>query len=163
MEIEPDVSPLLTETLVNYHMDGMPGNHTFDFMLDLWSSYDCLRVESLLPGSFLCDYLCDKQVEGLFLIAFNSIELHSLMDITAILDDMYNQPDLMPHTIMTGFMFLFGELDTSDANIDQLSTEEHYHMVSHSVFSLCLEAVTDDDDDDDIQISNNLAYLFLDI
>jgi hypothetical protein len=52
MEIEPDILPWLKETLVNYHMDGMPGKHTFGFMLNLHSGNGRLCVKSLIPGSF---------------------------------------------------------------------------------------------------------------
>ncbi len=38
MEIEPDLSSWLTETLVIYHMDGMPASRTFSFMLNLPTS-----------------------------------------------------------------------------------------------------------------------------
>jgi hypothetical protein len=41
------------------------------------------------------------------------------------------------------------------------SLEEHYHAVSRSVFSLCLDAVADDNDN--TTISNDLACLFLDM
>jgi hypothetical protein len=62
---------------------------------------------------------------------------------------------------MTGFTFLFGKLDDSDTTVDQLSTGEHYHAVSLSVFSLCLEAVADENGDK--TISNDTACLFLDM
>jgi hypothetical protein len=100
-------------------------------------------------------------MEGLFLLTINGIELRSLMDITTILDDAFNRPEPPMHTLMTGFTFLFGKLDESDIDVDQLSLEEHYHAVSCSVFSLSLEAVTDNNDDKGI--SNDLACLFLDI
>jgi hypothetical protein len=50
MEIEPDTPPWLTDTLVKYHLDGMPDAHTFGFMLNLYQGYGRLRVESLIPG-----------------------------------------------------------------------------------------------------------------
>jgi hypothetical protein len=62
---------------------------------------------------------------------------------------------------MTGFTFLFGKLDASDTEVDQLSSEEHYHAVSRSVFSLCLEAIVEDEDN--TAKSNDLACLFLDM
>jgi hypothetical protein len=161
LELEPDVSPWLTETLVNYHLDGMPNTRTFGFMLDLHHGYGRLRVESLIPGSFIYDALKNKHVEGLFLLAINGIELRSLTDVVSILDDVFNRPEPAVHTIMTGFTFLFGKLDTSDTDVDQLSSEEHYHAVSRSVFSLCLEAIVEDDDPMDV--SNDLACLFLDM
>jgi hypothetical protein len=105
--------------------------------------------------------LKDKQVEGLFLLAINGIELRSLTNILSILDDVFNRPDPTVHTMMTGFTFLFGKLDTTDTNVDQLSSEEHYHAVSRSVFSLCLEALVKDEDLQDI--SNDLNCLFLDL
>jgi hypothetical protein len=64
----------------------------------------------------------------------------------AILDEVFNRPKPMTHTIMTGFTFLFGKLDTSDTNVDALSSKEHYHDVSQLVFSLCFKAIADDDD-----------------
>jgi hypothetical protein len=102
-----------------------------------------------------------KRVKGLFLLAINGIELRSLTDITAILDDVFNRPDPMTHSLMTGFTFLFGKLDASETHVDQMPSKEHYHAVSRSVFSLCLEAVADDDDDKSIM--NDLACLFLDM
>jgi hypothetical protein len=161
MEVKPNISPWLTDTLVNYHMDGMPWSRTFGFLLTLHPGYGRLRVESLIPGSFVYDYLKDKQVEGLFLLTINGIELCSLTDINAILDDICNRSEPAVHTIMTGFTFLFGKLDTTDTNVNQLSSEEHYHAVSRSVFSLCLEALVEDDPTQDIL--NDLTCLFLDM
>jgi hypothetical protein len=74
MEIEPDVSPWLTNTLVNYHVDGMPCNRTFGFLLNLHFGYGCLRIESLIPGSFIYDVLRDKGGRFFFL-TINGIEL----------------------------------------------------------------------------------------
>ncbi len=76
-EIEPNISPWLTDILVNYHMYGIPVTRTFGFMLNIHSGYGRLRVERLLAGSFVYDCLWDKHVEGLFLLAINRIKLRS--------------------------------------------------------------------------------------
>jgi hypothetical protein len=131
-------------------------------MLAVHNGYGRLRVESLIPGSFVFDVLKEQQVEGLFLLAINGIEIRTLTDVTAILDDVYNRPKPATHLLVTGFTFLFGKLDSSVSNIDQLSSEQHYHAISRSVFSLCLDAITDDDDDPSM-IHNDLACLFLDM
>jgi hypothetical protein len=161
MTIEPDVSPWLTDTLVNYHIDGVPAARTFGMLLTLHQGYGRLRVESLVPGSFIYDSLHDKNVEGLFLLAINGVEIRGLPDVTNILDDLFDRPEPMLHQIMTGFTFLFGKLDTNDTDQDLLSSEAHYHAVSRSVFSLCLEAMAEDDDSS--HISDDLACLFLDM
>jgi hypothetical protein len=49
MEIEPEISPCLTDTLLNYHVNGMPNNRTFCFLLNLHFGYGCLCIESLIP------------------------------------------------------------------------------------------------------------------
>jgi hypothetical protein len=54
MAIKHDISPWLTETLVNYHLDGLPTTQTFGFLLNLHHGYGRLRVESLIPGSVDC-------------------------------------------------------------------------------------------------------------
>jgi hypothetical protein len=162
LKIEPDTLPY---SLVNYHIDGTPRSHTFGFMLNLHYGYGCLClcVESLIPGSFVYDSLQDKQLEGLFLLTINGIDIQALTDITDILDDVFDCPQPDSHLIMTGFTFLFGKLENSDTSkIDALSSEEHYHAISRSVFSLCLEAFADDNNDDAI-ISDELACLFLDM
>jgi hypothetical protein len=66
------------ETLVNYRLDGLPTNRCFGFMLALHNGYGCLRIESLIPGSFDFDVLKEKQVKGLFLLlAINGIEIRT--------------------------------------------------------------------------------------
>jgi hypothetical protein len=69
MQIEPNLSPWLTETLVDYHLDGLPNNCCFCFMLAVHNGYGCLRVESLIPGSFVFDLLKEKQVGRSFLVS----------------------------------------------------------------------------------------------
>jgi hypothetical protein len=130
-------------------------------MLNVHHGYGRLRVESLIPGSFVFDLLKEKQIEGLFLLTINGIEICTLTDVMAILDDVYEKPEPMTHILVTGFTFLFGKLDSSDSNLDQLSSEQHYHAVSRSVFSLCLEAFADDNGES--TISNELACHFLDM
>ena len=86
------------------------------------------------------------------------------MDVTAILDDAYNCPEPLIHSLMIGFTFLFGKLDASDTDTDHILSEEHYHAVSRSVFSLCLETLAQDDTDNDTAIVNlqaDLTCLFL--
>jgi hypothetical protein len=161
MACEPDVSPSLTDTLVNFHIPGTPNTQTFGFMLNIHYGYGRLRLESLIPGSFVHDHLRDKQLEGLFLLTVNGIEIRSIMDLTLILDDVFDRPDALAHTIVTGFTFLFGKMDSSEDHKDLLSSEEHYHAVSRSVFSLCLEALSDDDLDH--AFSDDLACLFMDM
>jgi hypothetical protein len=95
-------------------MDGMPGNHTFGFMLNLHCGYGCLQFKSLIPGSFMYDYLGDQHIEGLFLLTINSIKLQSLTDIMAILDDVFDHPEPMTCTFITGFTSPFGKLDELD-------------------------------------------------
>jgi hypothetical protein len=160
--IEPDISPWLTDSLVNYHIDGVPDSRMFGFMLDLHQGYGRLKVASLIPSSFVYVALQDKHVEGLYLLAINGIDIRSITDMTGILDDVFDRPDPLVHTVMTGYTFLFGKLDPSDTQDDQLSSEEHYHAVSRSVFSLCLEALADPDTDD-TTLSNDLTCLFLDM
>jgi hypothetical protein len=143
-------------------MDDMLGTRAFGFMLNLHQGYELrLRVESLIPGSFVYNYLCDKHVEGLFLLTINEIELQGITDIISILDDLLNRPELTTHMIMIGFTFHFGKLDDSDTDVNELSSEEHYHAISRSMFSLCLEAIVKDNVT--MAISNDLACLFLDM
>jgi hypothetical protein len=77
MTIEPDISPWLTDTLVNFHLDGLPSNRCFGFMLNIHHGYGRLRVESIIPGSFVFDLLQNKHVEGLFLLAINGIDIRT--------------------------------------------------------------------------------------
>jgi hypothetical protein len=160
--LEPDISPWLTDSLVNYHIDGIPASRMFGFMLDLHHGYGRLKVASIIPGSFVYMSLKDKHVEGLYLLAINGIELRGITDMTSILDDIFDRPEPLIHTVLTGFTFLFGKLDPSDTDDDTLSSEEHYHAVSRSVFSLCLEALADPASED-ASLSNDLTCLFLDM
>jgi hypothetical protein len=89
MTVEPDISPWHTDTLVN-HLDDIPNNICFGFMLNVHNGYGHLSVESLIPGSFVFDLRKEKHLEGLFLLAINRIEICTLTDATAILDDVYN-------------------------------------------------------------------------
>jgi hypothetical protein len=136
--------------------------HHLHFMLDLHRGYGRRRVESLIPASFVYVSLKDKHVEGLFLLAINGIKLCGLTVVTLILDDVFDRPEPMIHMVMTGFTFLFGKLDDSDSDVDQLSSEERYHAVSCSVFSLCLEALANPNNSD-TTISNDLTCLFLEM
>jgi hypothetical protein len=92
-------------------------------MLNVYNGCGHPHVESFIPGSFVFDSLKDKHGEGLFLLAINSIEIHTLMDVMATLDDVYNRPEPTTHLLVTGFTFLFGKLDSSDTNVDQISSE----------------------------------------
>jgi hypothetical protein len=143
-------------------VEGIPVTQTFGFMLNLHYGYGCLKVESLIPGSFVFDTLRDKQLEGLFLLEINGIALRSISDVTVILDDVFNRDEEQTHAILTGFTFLLGKLDLSDTDADTLLSEAHYHAVSCSVFSLCLEAVSADADND-MDVSDDLACLFMDM
>ena len=87
------------------------------------------------------------------------------MDVTMILDDMFNHTDPQIHVVMTGFTFLFGQLDMSDLDTVRISLEKHYHAISHLVFSLYLEALVQDPTDmlHANVISDDLTCLFLDM
>jgi hypothetical protein len=89
MQIQPAISPELTEPLVNYQLDGIPNNRCFGFRLNVHNGFGHLHVESLIPGSFVFDLLKEKDVECLFLLATNGIEMCTLMYVKAILDDVY--------------------------------------------------------------------------
>jgi hypothetical protein len=68
----------------------------------------------------------------------DGIDIWLLTALTCSLNDMHDRPHATLHNALTAFTFLFGKLDQDN---DNLSSEQHYHAVSNSVFSLCLEAL----------------------
>jgi hypothetical protein len=101
-------------------------------------------------------------VEGLFLLTINGMDgiaiFWSLRDLTCILTDIHDRLDGTLHNALTGFTFLFGKFDHADDQKYTLSSEQHYHAVSCSIFSLSLEGLADKHNNlDTSDISNELA------
>jgi hypothetical protein len=107
-QLEPDISPWLTDSLVNYHVPHTPPGKTFGFVFQPHPGFGRLRVISLIPGSYAFKHLSNKNLTGTFLLPINGIAIRSLTEITCILDDVDSRPDEYLHTRLTGFTFLFG-------------------------------------------------------
>jgi hypothetical protein len=71
--LEPDISPWLTDSLVNYHVPHFPSTKTFGFVLHPHPGFGRLRIISLIPGSYAHEHLSDKHLPGSFLLAINGI------------------------------------------------------------------------------------------
>jgi hypothetical protein len=138
-QLEPDISPWLTDSLVNHHIPHLPPTKTFGFVLHPHPGFGRLRVISFIPGSYAYEHLNDKNLSGTFLLAINGIAIRSVTEIALVLDDFGSRPDKYQHTRLTGFTFLFGRLDKADILPDILDLQAADHASLRSVFSLCLE------------------------
>jgi hypothetical protein len=137
--LEPDISPWLTDSLVNYHVPHCPPGKTFGFVLDPHPGFGRLRIISFIPGSYAHEYLQHKRLAGTFLLAINGIAIRSITEISLILDDVETRSAASSNAHFTGFTFLFGRLTTADIVPDVLDLQAADHASLRSVFSLCLD------------------------
>jgi hypothetical protein len=138
-QLEPDISPWLTDSLVNHHIPHNPPGKTFGFVLHPHPGFGRLRVISFIPGSYAYKHLNDKNLSGTFLLAINGIAIRSITNIAYILDDLDTRPEQYQHSRFQGFTFLFGRLTTADIIPDVLDLQITNHASLCSIFSLCLD------------------------
>jgi hypothetical protein len=136
MIIKPDISPWLNDTLVNYHLNGLPTTMTFGFTLDKHAGYGHLRVYTLIQGSFVYDGLRDKHVEGLLFPTINGIVIWSLTDFTCILNDIHiDQMPLSTMLVLVSRFFLANSIEMKITLITYLPNNAT--MPSAVPFSVC--------------------------
>jgi hypothetical protein len=88
VQLEPDISPWLNDTLVNHHIPHYPPSKTFGFVLHPHPGFGCLRIISFIPGSYAHKHLHNNNLSGTFLLAINGIAVRSITEIALILDDL---------------------------------------------------------------------------
>ena len=86
--LEPDISPWLSDSLVNFHIPHDPPGKTFGFVLHPHPGFGRLRIINFIPGSYAHEYLQHKNLSGTFILAINGISIRSITEIAYILDDV---------------------------------------------------------------------------
>jgi hypothetical protein len=88
LALEPDVSPWLSDTLVNHFVPALPPGHHFGFCTQDDENFTGVKIIALVPGSFASNHLLDKKIIGMYLLAINGIPMYSALDISDVIDDV---------------------------------------------------------------------------
>jgi hypothetical protein len=138
MSLEPDVSPWLSDTLVNHFVRALPPGHHFGFSTEDDTHFTRVKVLALIPGSFAHTHLSDRHVINKYLLAVNGIPIHTASDISDVIEDLLDRkPETAHCTLTTGFNFLFGTL-TDENQHDDLSIQAPDHATSRVVMAIAL-------------------------
>jgi hypothetical protein len=127
LALEPDVSPWLSDALVNHFVPALPPGHHFGFSTQDDVHFTRVKIISCVPGSFAATHLSDKKIIGMYLLAINGIPIHSATDISDVIDDVLDRKPEDAHCTLTGFNFLFGKL-TDEDQYDDLSLQAPDHV-----------------------------------
>jgi hypothetical protein len=69
MTLEPDISPWLSDTLVNHFVPALPPGHHFGFSTHNDEVFTRVKIIGLIPGSFAANHLVSKDVINMYLLA----------------------------------------------------------------------------------------------
>jgi hypothetical protein len=137
LTLEPDVSPWLSDTLVNHFVPALAPGHHFGFPTQDDEIFTRVKIIGLIPGSFAFDHLASKDVVNMYLLAINGIPVHSLTDISDVIDDILDRKPVEAHSVLSGFNFLFGRLTKEDQH-DNLSLQAPDHATSCVVMAISI-------------------------
>jgi hypothetical protein len=141
LTLEPDVSPWLSDTLVNHFVPAIPPGHHFGFSTKDDEVFTRVKIVGLIPGSFAFDHLASKNVINMYLLAINGIPIHSSTDICDVIDDILDRKPDEAHSVLSGFNFLFGKL-TKEEQHDDLFLQAPDHATSRVIMAI---NILDDD------------------
>jgi hypothetical protein len=143
MALEPDVSPWLSDTLVNHFVPAPPPGHHFGFSTHDDANFTRVKILAFIPGSFAATHLSEKNIVNMYLLAINRVPIHTATNISDIIEDILDRKPEDAHCTLTGFNFLFGKL-TEEEQFDDLSIQAPDHATSRVVMALTmLDEVTD--------------------
>jgi hypothetical protein len=97
LTLEPDVSPWLSDTLVNHFVPALPPGHHFGFCTEDDANFSRGKIISLIARSFAAAHLLDKNIIGMSLLAINGIPIHSATDISDVIDDLLDRKEENVH------------------------------------------------------------------
>jgi hypothetical protein len=137
MALEPDVSPWLSDTLVNHFVPALPPGHHFGFSTHDDANFTRVKILALIPGSFAATHLSEKNIVNMYLLAINGVPIHTATDISDIIEDILDRKPEDTHCTLTGFNFLFGKL-TEEEQFDDLSIQAPDHATSRVVMALTM-------------------------
>jgi hypothetical protein len=137
LSLEPDVSPWLSDTLVNHYVPAIPPGHHFGFSTFDDTNFTRVKILALIPGSFATTHLADKNIINMYLLAINGIPIHTASDISDVIDDLLDRVPDQAHSTLSGFNFLFGSLTEGDQH-DDLCLQAPDHATSRVVMALAL-------------------------
>jgi hypothetical protein len=129
------VSPWLSVTLINHFVPALPPGHHFGFSTQDDVHFTRVKIIALVPGSFAASHLSDKKILGMYLLAINEIPIHSVTDISDVIDDVLDRKPEDAHCTMTGFNFLFGKL-TDEEQHDDFSLQAPDQATSQVVVAI---------------------------
>jgi hypothetical protein len=137
LSLEPDVSPWLSDTLVNHFVPAIPPGHHFGFSTFDDKNFTRVKILALIPGSFATTHLADKNIINMYLLAINGIPIHTASDISDVIDDLMDRKPDQAHNLLSGFNFLFGSL-TDEDQYDELYLQVPDHATSRVVMTIAL-------------------------
>jgi hypothetical protein len=137
VNLEPDVSPWLSDKLVNHFVPSLPPGHHFGFSTREDENFTPVQILSLIPGSFAALHLTSKNGVGMYLLAINGIPIHSTNDISDGIEDILDRKPDDAHCTLTGFNFLFGKLTDEDQH-DDLSLQAPDQATARVVMALTM-------------------------
>jgi hypothetical protein len=137
LALEPDVSPWLSDALVNHFVPALPPGHHFGFSTLDDVHFTRVKIVALIPGSFAANHHGDKKIVDMFLLAINGIPIHTATDISNVINDILERAPEEAHCTLSDFNFLFGKLTTEDQH-DKLSLQAPDHATSRVVMALSM-------------------------
>jgi hypothetical protein len=129
LTLKPDVSPWLSDTLVNHFVPALPPGHHFGFSTQDDEAFTCVKILGLIPGSFAATHLASKDVINMYLLAINGIPIHTATDISDVIGDILDRKPEEANNVLSGFNFLSGKLTQEDQH-DELSLQAPDHATS---------------------------------
>jgi hypothetical protein len=137
LSLEPDVSPWVSDKLVNHFVPSLPPGHHFGFSTPEDENFTRVQILSLIPGSFAALHLTNKNVVGMYLLAINGIPIHTTNDISDVIEDILDRKPDEAHCTLTGFNFLFGKLTDEDQH-DDLSLQAPDQATARVIMALTM-------------------------
>jgi hypothetical protein len=135
--LESDVSPWLSDTLVNHFVPALPPGHHFGVSTQDDKIFTRVKIIGLIPGSFAFNHLASKDVVNMYLLAINGIPVHSSTAISDVIDDILDRKPEEAHSVLSGFNFLF-RLITKEDQHDDLSLQAPDHATYRVVMAISM-------------------------
>jgi hypothetical protein len=108
LALGPNVSPWLSNMLVNYSIKDVPPGQHLGFKTLEDNGFTRVKVIGLVEGSFARQHLKDTHiVGGHYLLAINTFPMVTNIDISSeILDDATTRTEAENHNVVSGFLMI---------------------------------------------------------